>query len=91
MKYALLFSALISTQAFAHGPVASQASTAVAKATALFLQQSPEIQDKFQSVSSAVIGEERFNVVMKLNDGAEFAYVCGLDETTTPISWGCKN
>lgn len=88
MKYAILFSLILGSQAFAHGPVASQASTAVTKATALFLNE--EAHDDFQSVFCRVVGDERFSVEFALKDGSIVSYGCGLDETTTPISWGCR-
>ncbi len=92
MKRIILAITLLSSTTWAHGPVAEQASKAIQKVTAQFLaEEKPALQDKFQSVSSTRIGDERFSVKVHLKDQAQaIEYICGLDETVKPVKWGCK-
>lgn len=85
---ALLF---ISSSAQAHGPIAEQASKAVQKVTALFLEkEKAAAHDKFESISATQVGDERFSVKISLKEGALLEYECGLDTAAKPVKWGCK-
>lgn len=91
MKSVMIFALLLAAPAWAHGPVAEQASKALTRVTTQFLaDESKETQDAFESATVKLIGYERFAVEMGLKGGGKRAYTCGLDETVKPVKWGCK-
>lgn len=80
-----------SNAAWAHGPVAEQASKALTRVTTQFLaDESKETHEAFEAASVKLIGYERFSVEMSLKGGGKRTYTCGLDETVKPVKWGCK-
>lgn len=88
-----LFAILIagSSIAMAHGPIASQASTAIHRSVEAFLRDESEaVQKTFQAISSTVIGDERFKVEITLTEKRKMTYTCGLDASVKPVKWGCK-
>lgn len=90
MRCFLVALLLIPSSTWAHGPVAQQASKAVEKSVALYLQEANRDDDKFKSVSAVMIGDERFEVQIARQDAATVSYECGLDTKVKPVKWGCK-
>jgi hypothetical protein len=91
MKKRFLFTLIVAPMAFAHGPVAKQASEAVDVAVNHFIAKQPkDVQRQFASVFATKTGHEKFAVTIKLIDGkTQFAFNCIENEDVDPIVWEC--
>jgi hypothetical protein len=80
---------LAASVAWAHGPVARQAETALKRSLDIFMkEEKPEVLELFQGASVKLIAEETFTVQITLKDTRSYIYECGLDKTKK--KWGCK-
>ena len=92
MKKIILGLIVSGSFAFAHGPIAHQASEAVESASKVFLATQPkEVSKQFGSIFAEVSGIERFKVEITLSDKTtKFSYDCAENELVSPEVWECE-
>jgi len=92
VKKVILGLLVSSSFAFAHGPIAHQASEAVESASKVFLAAQPkEITKQFFSVNAEITGVEKFRVVITLQDKTtQFSFDCAENELVSPEVWECE-